>query len=86
MSRRILVLYCLLITVLLITDLIEAQQPTKVARLGYLSAGPVSESAQAKRHSAKGCASSDTSREKTLLLSGALERENPNMSLPSRPN
>src|SRR5262245_26591107 len=37
MSRRILVHYCLLITVLLMTALAaEAQQPAKVARIGVL--------------------------------------------------
>jgi len=37
MSTRILVLFCLLITVLLITRLAEAQQSKKVPRIGYLS-------------------------------------------------
>jgi len=37
MSTRILLRFCLLITVLLITDLVEAQQPKKVPRIGYLS-------------------------------------------------
>jgi len=37
MSRRILVLFCLLITVLLITGSVHAQQPKKVSRIGYLS-------------------------------------------------
>jgi len=36
MSTKILVLFCLLITVLLITGLAEAQQPGKVFRIGYL--------------------------------------------------
>ena len=42
MSIRILVLFCLLITVLLITGFAEAQQAKKIARIGYLSnfAGP----------------------------------------------
>jgi len=38
MSTRILLRFCLLITVLLITGLVEAQQPTKVPRIGYLDA------------------------------------------------
>lgn len=38
MSIRILVLVCLLITVLLITGLAEAQPPKKVPRMGFLSA------------------------------------------------
>src|SRR5215471_4054710 len=37
MSRRVLVLFCLLITVLLITGFAEAQQPKKVPRIGYVS-------------------------------------------------
>src|SRR4029453_18878281 len=40
MSTRIPVLYCLLITVLLITGLTEAQQTTKDARIGYLATRP----------------------------------------------
>ena len=36
MSARILVLSCLLITVLLITGLVEAQQPGKIFRIGFL--------------------------------------------------
>jgi ABC-type uncharacterized transport system substrate-binding protein len=38
MSRRILILFCLLITVCLITAAAEAQQRTKVPRIGYLGA------------------------------------------------
>ena len=38
MSTRIHVPFCLLITVLLITGLVEAQQAKKVPRIGYLSA------------------------------------------------
>jgi len=37
MSRRILGFFCLLITVLLITGSVEAQQPGKVPRIGFLS-------------------------------------------------
>jgi putative ABC transport system substrate-binding protein len=37
MSTRIVVRFCLLTTVLLITGLVEAQQPKKVPRIGYLS-------------------------------------------------
>ena len=49
MSRRILVLCCLLMTVLLITGLSEAQQTKKVVRIGYLSAyDAASESTRAK--------------------------------------
>src|SRR5215831_14863138 len=45
MSRRVLVLFCLLITVLLITGFAEAQQPKKVPRIGFLSSNePATES------------------------------------------
>ena len=37
MSTRIVGLFCLLITVLLITGLAKAQQPTKIPRIGYVS-------------------------------------------------
>jgi ABC-type uncharacterized transport system substrate-binding protein len=37
MSTRILLRFCLLITVLLSTSLVEAQQPMKPARVGYIS-------------------------------------------------
>ena len=37
MSRRVLVLFCLLITVLLITGFAEAQQLAKIPRIGFLS-------------------------------------------------
>ena len=42
MSRKILVLFCLLITFLLITGLARAQQPTKIPRIGYLSGSGLS--------------------------------------------
>ena len=42
MSTRILLRFCLLITVLLITGLVEAQQAKKVPRIGYLGATSVS--------------------------------------------
>jgi len=41
MSTRILLRFCLLITVLLITGLVEAQQPKKVPRIGFLGAASV---------------------------------------------
>ena len=40
MTRRILVLCCFLITVLLITGLVEAQQPAKIPRIGFLLTSP----------------------------------------------
>src|SRR5215468_9023412 len=45
MSRRILVGFCLLTTVLLITSWVEAQQPKKIPLIGYLSNSNRSESA-----------------------------------------
>jgi putative ABC transport system substrate-binding protein len=45
MSKRTLVLFCLLITVLLITGLGEAQQPGKIPRIGYLNASSASSAA-----------------------------------------
>src|SRR5215468_3590660 len=47
MSRRILVLFCLLIAVLLIAGSAEAQQPAKVPRIGFL--GGISPSANSAR-------------------------------------
>jgi len=44
MSRRIPVGFCLLTTVLLITGWVEAQQPKKVPRIGYLTADSLSDS------------------------------------------
>ena len=44
MSRRIPVGFCLLTTVLLITGWVEAQQPKKVPRIGYLTADSLSAS------------------------------------------
>jgi putative ABC transport system substrate-binding protein len=44
-TTRILVLFCLLITVLLITGLAEAQQPTKVPRIGILVGSSLSANA-----------------------------------------
>jgi len=41
MNTRIPVLFCLLITLLLITGSVHAQQPQKIPRLGYLSYGSV---------------------------------------------
>jgi ABC-type uncharacterized transport system substrate-binding protein len=42
MSRRPLVLFCLLITVFLITGLVQAQQPAKVPRIAWLTNTPLS--------------------------------------------
>jgi putative ABC transport system substrate-binding protein len=49
MSPRVFVLLCLLPTVLLPTGLVEAQQPKKVPRIGYLSSfDPATESTRAE--------------------------------------
>src|ERR1700720_1850916 len=48
MSTRILVLFCLLITVVLITGLAQAQQPAKVPRIGFLSTSIPSPAASAR--------------------------------------
>ena len=42
MSKRTILRFCLLITVLLITGLVEAQQPAKVPRVGFLTGAPLS--------------------------------------------
>jgi len=46
MSTRVLVLFCLLITVWLITDLANAQQPKKIPRIGYLTTGSLSSASE----------------------------------------
>jgi putative ABC transport system substrate-binding protein len=49
MSRRVLIHFCSLITILLITELAWAQQPKKVSRMGYLSnTDPTGESTRAE--------------------------------------
>src|SRR5215469_10950481 len=45
MGTRMLVPFCLLITVLLITGSVEAQQPKKVPRIGWLTGGTFSATA-----------------------------------------
>ena len=46
MNTRIPVLFCLLITVLLMTGFAQAEQPTRIAKIGWLSARPGSTEAQ----------------------------------------
>ena len=71
------IVICLLLTVLLFTiSLAEAQQPTKIPRIGYLVVPPLPIRA-ATRHSGRVCASLVTWRGKTLSLSGDMRRENP---------
>jgi putative ABC transport system substrate-binding protein len=42
MTARICVLFCLLMTVLLITGPAQAQQPARIPRIGYLTGSPLS--------------------------------------------
>ena len=53
----------------------EAQQPTKVPRIGYLAGTSLPLTRPASRHSGKVCASLATSRGKTLSSSGDMQRE-----------
>jgi hypothetical protein len=64
---------------------VESQQQKKVPRIGYLGGPPPLLERRAKL-SGKGSANLGTSREKTLSLSGDLERVNPNVSLRSQPS
>jgi hypothetical protein len=64
----------------------QAQQPTKIPRIGYLTGSPFQLPRAALRHSGKGCASMVTSRGKTLSLSGDLQRGNWIASPRSRPS
>jgi hypothetical protein len=68
--------FWLLITVLLMTaSSAEAQQPTKVPRIGYLLGPRFPFSQLASIRSARDCASLATSRGKTSSSSGALPSE-----------
>ena len=74
---RIFVLVCLLSTVFLPAVLTEAQQPTKVPRIGFLLLSPFPLWRTVSRHSARVCASLGTWRAKTLSLSGDMQRKSP---------
>jgi hypothetical protein len=52
----------------------EAQQPTKIPRIGYQSA---SSSGSARRHFARDYVNSVTSKDRTSSLSGDLHKERP---------
>jgi hypothetical protein len=54
----------------------EAQQPTKVPRIGYLTGAYLSAISPRTEAFGRGCASLDMWRAKTLSLSGDLRREN----------
>src|SRR4029434_7643774 len=54
----------------------QAQQATKIPRIGYLGRGAPSANAAPARHSSRGCASLDTWRGKALSSSGDLLRGN----------
>ena len=74
-------------SLLLTASLAEAQQPTKVPRIGYLTARlPFRQSHAASRHSGRVCASLATWRGKTLSLSGDMQRENSIASPRLRPS
>ena len=62
----------------------EAQQPTKIPRIGYLVQRRPKDSGASSRHSSKGCGSLGTWREKTLSLSNDMRRENSIGCLSSR--
>ena len=73
MKAKILV-YALPALILATIHLAEAQQPTKVFRIGFL--GGNSPNRCAARHSGRDCASLAMSKGKTLSLSGDIMREN----------
>ena len=54
----------------------QAQQPTKIPRIGYLSGAFASTSRTAARHSDGACASLGMWRGKTLSLSGEMQTGN----------
>jgi hypothetical protein len=53
----------------------SAQQPAKIPRIAYLAGSPLSPISDGPMHSGRVCASSGTSRAKTLLLSGGARTE-----------
>ena len=64
----------------------EAQQPTKIPRIGYLTGASLPLTRPASRHSGRVCASLGTWRGKTLSLSSDMRRENSIASPRSRPS
>ena len=76
-AMRKAVLSILFVVMLLAVAVIaEAQQPTKIPRIGYLGGVPCRYTRTASRHSGRVCASLGTWREKTLSLSTDMPREN----------
>ena len=65
---------------------VDAQQPTKVPRIGYLSATSPSVNPARIEASGRVCASLATSRGKTLSLSIDMQRESSIASLRLRPS
>src|SRR5215470_7295827 len=65
---------------------VQAQQPAKIPRIGYLTADPLPLSRRTGTHFARDYASLGMSKEKTLSSSGELVRENRITSSRSRPN
>ena len=64
------------VVLLAVAVIAEAQQPTKVPRIGYLTGATLTVNRPASRLSGRVCASLGTWRGKTLSLSGDLQREN----------
>jgi hypothetical protein len=64
----------------------DAQQSTKIPRIGYLTIASLSSNVAASTHSGKGCENMGTLRAKISSLSGDLERENSNVKVNSHPN
>ena len=79
------VLFALISLLLCTLPSAEAQQPTKVPRIGYLRC-PLALNRPVSRHSGRVCASLVTWRGKTLSLSIDMQRENSIASPRLRPS
>jgi hypothetical protein len=67
----------LVIAMMLLGAPVQAQQPSKIPRIGFLTVSSASLSRPASTHSARVYASLETWKGKTLSLSGDLLKENP---------
>ena len=67
---------CLTIAMVVAAATVEAQQPTKMRRIGWLSGSSLSAISIRSEASGKVCVSLGTSRIKTSSLNGDMEREN----------
>ena len=74
------------VVMLTVAVIAEAQQPTKIPRIGYLMGATRKVNRPAPPLSARACANLGTWRGKTLSLSGDLQRENSIASPRSRQN